>query len=148
MTSLILFLVVASHAMMPNPKLTPGAVDTSVTQANIGETICKSGYTATVRAVTEDVRRKVAQKYGVPLADLAKDVEIDHFISLEIGGSNDIRNLWPQYYKGQAGYFGAREKDVVENWLHKQVCGGLLTLGQAQNAIYGWVGIYKTLKGL
>ena len=47
--------------------------------------------------------------------------EVDHLISLELGGSNAIRNLWPEPY---AGRWGARTKDVLENRLHDLVCEG------------------------
>jgi hypothetical protein len=58
--------------------------------------------------------------------------EVDHLISLEIGGSNDIKNLWPEPYYPRPG---AREKDKLENWLRKQVCSGTMSLEQAQQII-------------
>jgi hypothetical protein len=88
------------------------------------------------------------QRYGLPASDLHL-VEIDHEISLEIGGSNDITNLRPQYYlaaKGQKGYLGAREKDVVETHLGHEVCAGTITLAQAQAAIREWPKVYLSLK--
>jgi hypothetical protein len=54
-----------------------------------------------VSAATE---REVMQRYGLPLADLSK-VEIDHLISLEIGGRKDTENLWPPYYEAAPGSF-------------------------------------------
>ncbi len=33
--------------------------------------------------------------------------EVDHLVSLELGGSNDIRNLWPE---PSAGRWGARTR--------------------------------------
>lgn len=137
------------HPMMPDPKLTPGATDPAVTQATIRTTICVDGYTKTVRSVTEAERQEVARRYGVPVADLKTRVEIDHFESLEIGGSNDLANLWPQYYKTSSDppeYLGAREKDVVETHLKKQVCSGAMTLVAAQEAIHRWPELYRELK--
>ena len=49
--------------------------------------------------------------------------EVDHLVSLELGGSNAIGNLWPEPY---AGRWGARTKDVLENRLHELVCSGQL----------------------
>jgi hypothetical protein len=61
------------------------------------------------------------------------EYEEDHLISLDLGGSpTDPRNLWPQPYSPKPG---AREKDVVENYLKKQVCEGAMTLSEAQQAI-------------
>jgi hypothetical protein len=139
----------AQHATMPDKKLTPGATDPAVTQATVKTTICVAGYTGTVRSVGEAEKKQVMERYGLPAADLAK-VEIDHFISLEIGGSNDITNLWPQYYKaarGQKGYLGARQKDVVETALHRAVCSGKMTLAEAQEEIRIWPEVYRKLKG-
>lgn len=34
---------------LPDPRLTPGAIDPAVTQQNIDQTICRRGYTKTAR---------------------------------------------------------------------------------------------------
>lgn len=133
------------HPMQPNSKLTPGALDSHITQDNIQQTICLSGYTKTVRNVPISVKKEVVREYGLPESDLSK-VEIDHYISLEIGGSNSIENLWPQFYSaapGQKGYLGARQKDVVETELKRQVCSGQMRLEDAQVAIRAWPTYYK-----
>jgi hypothetical protein len=138
----------AQHAMLPNSKLTPGATDPAVTQDTIKDTICKAGYTSTVRSVSESEKKEVMARYGLPLSDLSL-VEIDHFISLEIGGSNDVTNLWPQYYDaaaGQSGYLGARQKDVVETTLKRAVCSGKINLSMAQLTIRAWADYYRGLK--
>ena len=74
------------------------------------------------------------------------DYEEDHFISLELGGSPiDPRNLWPEPYRPKPG---AKEKDVVENYLHRQVCSGTMTLEDAQKAIVAdWYRIYLLVRG-
>lgn len=146
--SILLFSMAAfgqSHPTIPDPKLTPGATNPAVTQATIKQTICKPGYTSTVRNVTEAEKKQVMQRYGLPLTDLHL-LEIDHWESLEIGGSNDITNLWPQYYTGPSGYLGARQKDVIETSLHRQVCAGTITLLQAQQEIHSWTTLYLELK--
>src|SRR5262249_17939873 len=101
----------------PDPKLTPGAADRHVRQGNIQQTICQPGYTATVRHVTLRTRKQVFASYGIPYENHA-DYELDHLISLELGGTNAVANLWPQHYFPRPG---AREKDVVENSLHSRV---------------------------
>lgn len=137
------------HAMLPITKLTPGATDPRVTEITAHNTVCKVGYTSTVRSVSSATKRAVMKAYGLPVSDLHL-VEIDHLISLEIGGSNDAKNLWPQYYQAAAGqrdYLGARDKDVVENWLKRQVCSGAMTLKVAQEAIKTWPEWYARIKG-
>ena len=139
----------APHAMLPDARITPGVADPRVTQATIQQTICQAGYTATVRSVSTAEKKAVLHLYALPDNQLHL-VEIDHFLSLEVGGSNDLKNLWPQYYsaaKGQTGYLGAREKDVVETWLHRQVCAGKMTLAAAQAAIREWPQWYVQIKG-
>lgn len=132
--------VFAADYAQPNPKLTPGATDPKITQSDIQKTVCVSGYTASVRHVTEATKQEVMRRYGQPVSKL-HSVEIDHFVSLEIGGLNDVTNLWPQPMEE------ARKKDVVETWLKRQVCSGKMTLKDAQTAIYRWPALYSQIKG-
>ena len=70
--------------------------------------------------------------------------EIDHLISLELGGANTLQNEWPQPYEPRPG---AHEKDEVENWLHKQVCEGTMPLESAQNRIAtNWYAVYQEMQ--
>ncbi len=73
------------------------------------------------------------------------DYEEDHFISLELGGSpTNPLNLWPEPYGPKPG---AKEKDVVENHLHRQVCTAQMTLAEAQKAITtDWYSIYVQIR--
>lgn len=107
----------------PNRALTPGAVF-PVTAAEV----CVPGYSSRVRSVSTATARSVFSAYHVPFADKGKG-ELDHLIPLELGGSNDATNLWPQ--------FGSRpnRKDGLENSLHARVCNGTITLTQAQRII-------------
>ena len=59
--------------------------------------------------------------------------EIDHLISLELGGANDIHNLWPQSYTTMP--MNAHVKDALEDRLHVLVCTGKVPLVQAQHDI-------------
>ena len=113
----------------PDPACNPGAVDDSVTQSNIDSTICVSGYTAKVRppaSDTDKVKRIMYGDYGIPDGTPS---ERDHLVSLELGGSNDARNLWIEPGKVP------NPKDTVENTLHKAVCDHKVTLAAAQQAI-------------
>jgi hypothetical protein len=120
----------------PDPHCTPGALNPRVTQATIGRTICRAGWTATVRppeAVSEAEKRASMLAYGDtrPISDY----EYDHFVPLELGGaSNDPRNLWPEL--GGA----PNPKDSVENELRRAVCDRRMTLARAQQAIVAnWI---------
>ncbi len=123
---------------LQDPACTPGAVLT--TDKSI---ICVSGYTQTVRNVTTATKKKVFKEYGIPWS-LHSNYEVDHLISLELGGSNDISNLWPESYGIKNG---SRSKDVFENYLHHEVCAGRLSLSAAQREISSnWLVYYQQWK--
>lgn len=134
-------------AVLPNSVRTPGAINLSVTQANIGQTICVSGWTATVRPpASTTTRLKVAQLasgYTYKGDTATGDYEEDHLISLELGGAPSAEaNLWPEPYNAPEG---ARVKDRVENKLHALVCSGTISLATAQRAIAtNWWVAYQT----
>jgi hypothetical protein len=133
----------------PDPVRTPGALNTDVTQANIDVTICKSGWTATIRPPTSYTNAlKVTQiaQYGYADKTLAS-YEEDHLISLELGGNpTDPRNLWPEPYTialPDGRSVGAHVKDAFETKLKNQVCAGTLTLAEAQAEVgIHWVHFY------
>ena len=115
----------------PDPTLTPGAVDPALTQ----EKLCDpSFHTITARDVDETEKVKACRSYGITAGCPGKDYELDHLISIELGGSNDIKNLWPQPVDSP-GVIGFHTKDVVEDRAHAAVCSGKLTLKQAQDGI-------------
>jgi hypothetical protein len=125
-------------ADFPRHSLTPG-VALAVTRAQV----CISGYASGARDVSEAEKAAVYGRYGVAWVPYAH--EVDHLISLELGGSNAIRNLWPEPY---AGRWGARTKDVLENRLHELVCDGRLSLRSAQRQEAGdWVAAYRKYVG-
>lgn len=123
-----------ANQVLPDPKCTPGAVLT--TNAKI---VCVSGYTKTVRNVSESIKKRVFTEYGIPYSQRG-NYEVDHLISLELGGSNAISNLWPE---NSTLTNGSNTKDRFENYLHKQVCNGSMTLTEAQREIStNWVQYY------
>jgi hypothetical protein len=130
----------------PQQDRTPGIVNPEITQANISQTICNPDWSTKLVRPPESYTShlKTIQMRELALPGTTADYEEDHFISLELGGSpTDPRNLWPESYLPRPG---AREKDVVERYLHKQVCLGALTLDQAQKAITtDWYRIYTTI---
>jgi hypothetical protein len=123
--------------ILPDPQATPGAT-LSVTMHHL----CTPGYTKTVRNVTPQEKQHVSALDGAKVQPKVC-CEVDHLISLELGGSNDLTNLWPQPY---APTPGAHEKDKLENALHKAVCDGKLTLQEAQKQIRtDWYAAYKKM---
>ncbi len=125
---------------LPDARCTPGAVLPSIG----AEQICVRGYARQARDVPASVRSRVYQDYGI--AQRAPgEYEVDHLISLELGGSNDIKNLWPQPGSPPPGY---HEKDWLEDALHAEVCSGQITLEEAQRAISAdWVSAYRARRG-
>ncbi len=119
---------------LPDPTCTPGVVSTAVTQNNLDAAICRPGYTKTVRAPepeTEPFKKKTMTVYHEP--GPLGDYELDHLVSLELGGSNDAGNLWPEHNDHPTGAINS--KDLVENALNKAVCSHTVTLTAAQTAI-------------
>ena len=130
---------VGPAGIYPDPKLTPGDVIAGVT----AQQVCTPGYATSVRNVSVSEKRQVYARYGE--RDVPGAAEVDHFISLELGGSNAVINLWPERYSPTPG---AHEKDRVEDYLHAQVCSGALTLQQAQDEIRGdWYAVYQQIAG-
>ena len=113
--------------LVPDPLKTLGDVLTSDPAR-----VCVPGYTKTVRNVPQALKEQVYRSYGITSRQ-SGEYEIDHLISLELGGSNSARNLWPESYKTMP--LNAHVKDALENRLHTLACSGKITLEQAQQAI-------------
>src|SRR6478609_2721912 len=123
---------------LPRHALTPG-VALAVGRARV----CTPGYASATRDVSDAEKAAVYNRYGVVWVPYQH--EVDHLISLELGGSNAIRNLWPEPY---AGRWGARTKDVLEDRLHDLVCSGTIGLRYAQRIeARNWVAAYKRYVG-
>ncbi|HET8912600.1 MAG TPA: HNH endonuclease [Ktedonobacteraceae bacterium] len=119
---------------------TPGAVFPDATK----DQICVSGYSSSVRNVPYSEKTQAYQEYGI-YHHTAGQYEVDHLISLELGGSNDIANLWPEAASPTPGF---HQKDQVENYLHDQVCSGAMSLKEAQHEIANdWLAVYNHMNG-
>lgn len=129
-----------SQNALPDPDCTPGALLADA----IKDKICVPGYSSAVRNVTETEKNQVYAEYGIK-SHKAGEYEVDHLISLELGGSNEIANLWPEPAEPRPGF---HEKDKVENYLHEQVCSGAITLKEAQYQIaHDWMKVYQKMPG-
>jgi hypothetical protein len=125
-----------AHAILPDSRLTPGDTFPGVTTSDV----CTPGWASEHRHVTDEMRDLVYEEYRrVEGADCC---ELDHLIPLELGGSNDIKNLWPQPDKPLPGW---ADKDELESELHAEVCEGTMTLSDAQRCIASnWVECWQT----
>ena len=139
---LILAVSCVHAADLPDPYLTPGATR----QVSTHE-VCRRGSSRDARHVTGAMRRQVFRRYGMPRGNHtgacrgAQGCEIDHLISLELGGANAITNLWPQPFTGR---WNARMKDRLELRLHQEVCTGALTMLAAQHVIRtDWITAFR-----
>jgi hypothetical protein len=131
-------------AIYPDSSKTLGAPNPDITQDNIAENICsKSWSTSAVRpttSVTSRIKTQTMTAYG--FTD-PTHYELDHLMSLQVGGCPDcVANLWPEAYGDAAHPMnqverakwnrenpdssevlpGALEKDKVENHVHDEIC--------------------------
>lgn len=125
-----------SAPIMPDPKLTPGDV-LPVGLADIQE----RGYSSKVRNVPVSVKREVYASYGIAHWNKG-EYEIDHLVSLSLGGSNSKKNLWPQSYLTEP--WNAHVKDQLEDKLLALVRAGKVDLHTAQHEMAtDWIAAYK-----
>jgi hypothetical protein len=132
----------AAYAMaaVPDHNLTPGATR----PVNLGD-VCSMPHEEVVRDVPNSLRQQVFKEYGIINAR-PQDYEIDYLIAPGLGGTEDIRNLWPEPLTDSA--WNARVKDELEERLHQLVCDGTLDLTTAQQAIAkNWITAYKKYLG-
>ena len=124
---------------LPDGACTPGAIISTATVSQI----CTSGYASSVRNVPTSEKNQAYAEYGIA-SHYAGQYEVDHLVSLELGGSNDIANLWPEAASPTPGF---HQKDQVENYLHSQVCSGAIDLAKAQLEIAtNWLAVYSQMQ--
>lgn len=111
---------------LPNLTLTPGVVRPLTMRE-----VCTTKWGLDRRHVTAATRARVFQRYGIPRAAWPNFI-IDHYQPRENGGSDSLLNLWPQP-KAES-----HRKDRVENFLHRQVCAGAISLEQAHDDMRHW----------
>jgi hypothetical protein len=121
---------------VPDPRITPG-----MTQPLSKTELCSLGDQDSAPVVPRAVALKVFAAYGVN-DPRPRAYELDYLIAPELGGTNDIRNLWPQPYRTLP--WDAHAKDALEDHLHGLVCQGSLDLATAQQDIArDWVAAYR-----
>lgn len=140
MTGLVVAtLLLGGNVLRPHQALTPG-----VTRPLTRDQVCATRWGTDRRHVTEGMKKQVFAAYGIPWSAHA-GYEVDHLISRELGGADDVANLWPQPW---VGAHNARMKDRLENRLHAMACRGEVTLAFAQEAIRSdWIAAYRLYVG-
>lgn len=122
--------------VIPNHSLTPGAFR----NASLAE-VCKMPHEEVELDVPSALGQQVFQEYKIA-NPRTSDYEIDYLVAPGLGGTDDIRNLWPEPY-GSATW-NARVKDSLEEYLHESVCSGKIDLRTAQFDIStNWIAAYK-----
>lgn len=137
-TAAISILVPPEHAKyLPPRDLTPGHARSSEAAE-----ICAPGYIQKVGRTTNTAKEKVFELYKIKRRS---EFEIDHLISKGLGGSNELKNLYPQPHRG---LWNVQKKDQLENIMHRMVCAGKLGLSQAQSEIQtDWIAAYGKYVG-
>jgi hypothetical protein len=133
--------VKTSHGYpLPDSACTPGAVnptvDLSILKGGTFKTSCDRN-----AATSATKKNTTFTTYGLKKptnnTGLKQSCELDHLVSLELGGADTIDNIWPQCgppsVKLANRYF--KIKDGVENYLAAKVKKGEINLKDAQHGI-------------
>ncbi len=126
----------------PDRRCSSGAYYSKLTKA----VLCSSGFrTSAIRNVPESEKFAVEREYGLAPGHYGRQLEIDHIVPLELGGSNDIANLFPEKLNAHPGY---KVKDKLENKAHQWVCTCRISLRSAQRQIArNWQVLYLRIFG-
>lgn len=125
---------------VPDRRCSPGAYSSKLTKA----VICSADFrTSEIRDVPTSLKHEVEVEYGLTPKPYGHALEIDHIVSLELGGSNDVANLFPERHPGY------HAKDRLENRLHDPVCEGTRGLRATQRRIAtDWRALYRDVFGV
>jgi len=122
--------------VLPDHAFTPGSTR-PVTLAEV----CSIDHDDVVREVPEPLQQKVLAEYGIRNAR-SSDFEVDYLITPGLGGSEDVRNLWPEPHANAT--WNSYVKDQLEARMHQMVCTHQLSLQDAQREIAtDWIAAYK-----
>jgi hypothetical protein len=122
---------------LPNHALTPGMTR----PVDVGA-MCSTDDDDLDPTVPFSLQRTVFREYGISIDHSQKDFQVDYLISPQLGGTDDVRNLWPQAYTETK--WNARAKDDLERHLYHMVCEKKISLSQAQHEIAtNWIAAYQ-----
>ncbi len=121
---------------LPDRRLTPGAA-----RAISLNDVCSKSYSDDAQLLPAQLQDKVLEEYGVE-ATLSHDYQLDYLISPQLGGTDDIHNLWPE--PQSSTQWNIEAKDALENRLRQLVCEGKVDVSTAQRDLAtDWVSAYK-----
>ena len=121
---------------LPNRLLTPG-----YTRPMKLSEVCRMRQPNAPPDENAEVAQTVFREYGLT-ASVSGSYELDYLITPELGGADDVRNLWPEPYGSTE--WNAHVKDELEDRLHTMVCDGQIDLATAQQEIAtDWIAAYK-----
>lgn len=115
----------------PDPRVTPGDV-CKANDPDFDGYVYSEKIAHCKRNFSEAKKASVARVYGVPKANWS-DYEFDHLIPLCVGGSNDVRNVWPEPIEH------AHRKDVIEDKVCAALRAGTMTQKEAVQEVFTWV---------
>jgi hypothetical protein len=112
-------------------------IDHDITQSNVKDTLCITGYTKYVlREETGEmikVKKRMMAANGLDYKTEKRNWQLDHILPLILGGeATHPDNLQLQKIHGDDG---AKHKDAIEKKLGRMVCDGDIALAQAQREI-------------
>lgn len=124
---------------LPDRRCSPGAYYPALAKT----VICSAGFRAgEIGSVPVSEKLALEREYGL---DAKRGLGIGYIVPLELGGSNDIANLYPE--KAKALEVHARDK--LANAAHGWVCAGKISLGAAQQKIAtNWQAFYRQVFGV
>lgn len=140
-------LLLATVHTLPMPTVTPGETDPRLTESVLLAPTFRTGPYRPSTSVTDKIKVQTFALYGIANTPAnMKAYELDHLISIELGGASTIKNLWPEPWNANVGGYdlGAHTKDKAENALRRAVVARKIKLADAQKMIASdWTVAYK-----
>jgi len=133
--------IVITFAARVNAEAKPRPITTGETRPITLREVCEYGKAQVISPdIPEDKQRAVFAMYGIK-SPKPGEFEVDYLITPDLGGTESIRNLWPEPYSAR---WNAHVKDQLEQRLHELVCSGKLDLATAQHDMaVDWIAAYK-----
>jgi len=132
--ALLVFILILSNlgfAVQPDPRVTPGGLCTA-NDPDFDGNVYGEQVPHCNRNFSNSKKMAVARAYNVP-PDQWSNYEFDHLIPLCAGGSNDVRNVWPEILSH------AHMKDAVEDHVCSGMRAGLMSQKEAISTIFNWM---------
>lgn len=132
---------------LPDDKLTPGAIRNVTAEELCTHSTKEVRHTGLATKLAVYRAYKIAARNDPSCTGPSHSCfEIDHRVPLEDGGADVKENLWPQPYDGP---WNAHQKDQLENFVHREICAGRMTVEEGQKIFLGnWIENYKLYIGV